>query len=66
MTYPTITGDLNMKNMHVGVNFDDRDIPEKDLPKERLEGAKTKDLEGIVKKLQRQNVNYNKEYYKGV
>ena len=55
-----------MKNMHVGVNFDDRDIPEKDLPKERLEGAKTKDLEGTVKKLQRQNVNYNREYYKGV
>ena len=66
MTYPTITGDLSMKNKHVGVNFDDRDIPEKNLPKEHLEGKATKDLEGTVKKLQRQNVNYNKEYYKGV
>ena len=27
VTYPTVSGDLNMKNKHVGVNFDDRDIP---------------------------------------
>ena len=34
MTYPTVSGDLNMKNKHVGVNFDDRDIPQKALPHE--------------------------------
>jgi len=27
VTYPTVSGDLKMKNKHVGVNFDDRDIP---------------------------------------
>ena len=27
VTYPTVGGDLNLKNKHVGVNFDDRDIP---------------------------------------
>lgn len=36
VTMPTISGDLNMKNLHVGVNFDDRDIPKKYLPKEKL------------------------------
>ena len=34
MTYPTVSGDLAMKNKHVGVNFDDRDIPQKALPNE--------------------------------
>ena len=49
MTYPTVTGDLNMKNKHQGVNYDDRDIPEKSMPKEQIEGPKKKDLEGVMK-----------------
>lgn len=36
VTYPTVSGDLKMKNKHVGVNFDDRDIPVKNLPKETV------------------------------
>ena len=36
VTYPTVTGDLKMKNKHVGVNYDDRDFPYKDLPKEEI------------------------------
>ena len=32
VTYPTLRGDLKMKNKHVGVNFDDRHIPAKKLP----------------------------------
>ena len=35
VTMPTISGDLNMKNRHAGVNFDDRDIPQKKLPSGR-------------------------------
>ena len=60
MTYPTITGDLKMKNKHVGVNFDDRDIPQKALPNEMIESDKREDLEGVVKKLQNKNIRYNK------
>lgn len=33
-----------MKNKHVGVNFDDRDIPAKDLPREEVEEKKLVDL----------------------
>ncbi len=66
MTYPTISGDLNMKNKHVGVNFDDRDIPQKALPKENVEGPKTQDLEGVVKNLQNKNIKYNRDYYQKV
>lgn len=33
VTVPTVSGDLSMKNRHHGVNFDDRDIPRKALPK---------------------------------
>ena len=40
-----------MKNKHVGVNFDDRDIPEKGLPIERIEQTKRGNLEGVVKTL---------------
>ncbi len=67
MTYPTVSGDLNMKNKHVGVNFDDRDIPQKALPKENVvEGPKTQDLEGVVKNLQNKNIKYNRDYYHNV
>ena len=48
VTYPTVTGDLKMKNKHVGVNFDDRDIPAKNLPKENIE---EKNFEGMAKTL---------------
>ena len=48
VTYPTISGDLKMKNKHVGVNFDDRDIPAKSLPKENIE---ERNFEGIAKTL---------------
>jgi len=37
VTYPTVSGDLKMKNKHVGVNYDDRDIPAKKLPKETVD-----------------------------
>ena len=40
MTYPTVTGDLKMKNKHVGVNYDDRHIPEKDLPEVEVEAPR--------------------------
>jgi len=66
VTYPTVTGDLKMKNRHVGVNFDDRDIPQKELPAEKLAGPKTRDLEGMVKTLQSKNIRYNREYYSKV
>ena len=66
MTYPTVSGDLKMKNKHVGVNFDDRDIPEKSLPNEVIEGPKQTNLEGVVKTLQNKNIKYNKEYYSAV
>lgn len=36
MTVPTVSGDIKMKNKHQGVNFDDRDIPAKNLPKEEV------------------------------
>ena len=52
MTYPTVSGDLKMKNKHVGVNFDDRDIPQKSLPSEKVEPIQSQNLEGIVKTLQ--------------
>ena len=55
-----------MKNKHVGVNFDDRDIPQKALPRENVEGPKTRDLEGVVKNLQNKNISYNKNYYQKV
>ena len=69
MTYPTVGGDIKMKNRHVGVNFDDRDIPAKQLPEETVveEGpTEATDVEGLVKSLQRKNVRYNKEYYNSV
>ena len=66
VTYPTITGDLKMKNKHVGVNFDDRDIPAKSLPKEKIVDAKKQDLQGVVKTLQVKNLKYNKKYYQQV
>ena len=44
VTYPTVTGDLKMRNKHVGVNFDDRDIPAKSLPKEKIVDGKKRDL----------------------
>lgn len=37
VTYPTVIGDIKMKNKHVGVNFDDRDIPVKTLPDHTIE-----------------------------
>ena len=55
-----------MKNKHVGVNYDDRDIPQKALPKENVEGPKTHDLEGVVKALQNKNLKYNRDYYQNV
>ena len=55
-----------MKNKHVGVNFDDRDIPQKQLPGEKVEGLKATDLEGLVKTLQNKSINYNKKYYQKV
>lgn len=66
VTYPTVSGDLKMKNKHVGVNFDDRDIPQKQLPGEKVEGPKATDLEGLVKTLQNKSINYNKKYYQKV
>lgn len=55
-----------MKNKHVGVNFDDRDIPEKALPKEAIDREQRANLEGVVKKLQNKNIRYNKQYYQTV
>lgn len=66
MTYPTVTGDLRMKNQHQGVNFDDRDIPQKTLPKEEVEPEKVVDLQGMLSKLQKKSINYNKKYYQAV
>ena len=66
MTYPTVSGDLKMKNVHVGVNFDDRDIPRKQLPKAEVEPATAANLEGVIKTLQRKNINYNRKYYSEV
>ena len=51
MTVPTVSGDIRMKNRHHGVNFDDRDIPNKDLPKEKVETQQQQNLEGMVKTL---------------
>ena len=50
-----------MKNKHVGVNFDDRDIPAKKLPKEGIE--ENHNFEGLAKTLQNKNIKYNREYY---
>ena len=55
-----------MKNKHVGVNFDDRDIPVKSLPGELIEKVKNTNLQGVVKTLQNKNIKYNKEYYSAV
>ena len=66
VTYPTLRGDIKMKNKHVGVNFDDRDIPKKELPKENVEGAKKRNFENLAKSLQGKNVKYNKDYYSKV
>ena len=66
VTYPTITGDLKMKNKHVGVNFDDRDIPAKQLPKENIQTRNSKNLEGLVNSLKNKNLKYNKDYYNRV
>ena len=52
-----------MKNKHVGVNFDDRDIPAKNLPKEQIEET---NVEKMVKTLQNRNIKYNREYYQKV
>ena len=62
VTYPTVIGDIKMKNKHVGVNFDDRDIPAKALPDHTIEdGSKQeKNLEGLVKLLQSKNIRYNR------
>ena len=60
---PTVSGDLRMKNRHHGVNFDDRDIPQKALPKEKVETAPQQNLEGVVKTLQKKSIHYNKKYY---
>ena len=66
VTYPTISGDLKMKNKHVGVNFDDRDIPAKQLPKENIQTRNSKNLEGLVNSLKNKNLKYNKDYYNRV
>ena len=68
VTYPTVIGDIKMKNKHVGVNFDDRDIPAKTLPDHTIEeGSKeAEDLEGLVKLLQNKNIRYNRQYYQSV
>ena len=55
-----------MKNRHVGVNFDDRDIPNKNLPNEHIDQPKNNNLEGVVKTLQQKNLKYNKDYYSQV
>ena len=52
-----------MKNKHVGVNFDDRDIPAKNLPKEKIEET---NVEKMVKILQNRNIKYNRDYYSKV
>ena len=52
VTYPTLRGDLKMKNKHQGVNFDDRHIPAKKLPDlEVQQQTKAEGLEKIVKTL---------------
>ena len=51
VTMPTISGDLKIQNRHVGVNFDDRDIPQKYLPSASIEPKQKQDLEGIAKTL---------------
>ena len=52
-----------MKNRHVGVNFDDRDMPVKKLPKEEVEGTSNTSLNKLLNKLQNKNIKYNKNYY---
>lgn len=66
VTYPTVTGDLSMDNRHVGVNFDDRDMPAKALPREPIEAGARADLEGVVKSLQSKSIRYNRQYYERV
>lgn len=60
-------GDICLKNRHVGVNFDDRDLPAKKLPAAPLkQGHQGKPLQSVVHALQRKNVRYNQEYYSQV
>ena len=67
MTYPTVSGDLKLKNKHVGVNFDDRDIPQKNLPDEEVDAPKNKaGLASVAKTLQNKNIKYNRDYYSKV
>ena len=71
MTMPTITGDLKIKNKHAGVNFDDRDMPRKYLPKEKLtqrtlNGPQKATLESLAVKIHDKSIRYNKEYYETV
>lgn len=63
VTYPTVSGDLKMPNRHQGVNFDDRDIPAKSLPKEEVETAKVVDVQDMLGALQKKSISYNKKYY---
>ena len=66
MTYPTVSGDLKMPNRHQGVNFDDRDIPAKQLPKEEVEPAKKIDVQNVLGNLQKKSITYNRKYYQSV
>mmetsp|Transcript_27198 Transcript_27198/g.33831 ORF Transcript_27198/g.33831 Transcript_27198/m.33831 type:complete len:103 (+) Transcript_27198:154-462(+) len=64
VTMPTISGDLQMKNRHVGVNYDDRDIPRKTLPAEKVQTRNSRaGLEDVAKSLQKKNISYNRNYY---
>lgn len=65
VTYPTIRGNLKMKNKHVGVNYDDRHIPEKNLPDQKVQpNTEGKNLENIVVDLQKKAIKYNSKFYK--
>ena len=64
VTYPTLRGDLKMKNRHQGVNYDDRHVPNKKLPELSVEQeTKGKGLANIVKTLQSKNLQYNRKFY---
>jgi len=70
-----VTGDLKMKNKHVGVNYDDRHIPEKDLPEVEVEAPPSEEeaeqdkgnnrqvLEHVVNDINKKAVRYNRQYY---
>lgn len=66
VTMPTISGDLKMKNRHVGVNFDDRDIPKKSLPAQKVQNSQSIDLEGAVREIKKKTIRYNRNYYETV